>query len=622
MKPAGADDALQAPTTAVSPFHLRAADGSLRFGVYHAPARQRAPRGALLHVPAFGEEMNKSRRMVAHTAQALARHGHAVLLLDLFGCGDSDGELVDATWSHWLDDLELGLDWLGRQTRRPVGLWTHRAGVLLAGDLMARRGEALDLLAWQPVTTGRSVVQSLLRIKAASAWAGGDAKEVLARARADLASGRSLEVGGYELSASLAQNLERTTLRCPATTSGRRLLWLEVRGGDDGTVSAPGRQFEQEWSAGGGAALGKVVAGPAFWQTVEIEDAPALTTATREAWERLGAPGGTDRVPATPEDPATAAAMPEGRAPTADVLDMPADHERAIVFDCAGIPLVGVLSGPKTAREGVDAGPRSSVGVVIVVGGPQYRIGSHRQFVQWARQLAAAGFTTLRFDVRGMGDSPGALRDFLGITPDIGAAVDALTAAHPSIDRVVLCGLCDGASAALLYLHERADPRIAGLVLVNPWVRTAQTQARTLVRHYYLQRLRDANFWSRLARGEIATGALREWWQNWRRARAGSVTNGVPGSGAAYPDRMAAALERFARPTLVVLSGQDYTAKEFLDRSRDDPRWGRLLNAPWLQRLDAPQADHTFSAAGERTWLEAATVAWISARLGAPPAGR
>ena len=54
--------------------------------------------------------------------------------------------------------------------------------------------------------------------------------------------------------------------------------------------------------------------------------------------------------------------------------------ERGLVFRCAGEELVGILHPAPGAT-----------GVVIVVGGPQYRVGSHRQFLLLARRLAASG---------------------------------------------------------------------------------------------------------------------------------------------------------------------------------------------------------------------------------------
>ena len=72
--------------------------------------------------------------------------------------------------------------------------------------------------------------------------------------------------------------------------------------------------------------------------------------------------------------------------------------EHAIAFDCVEEQLLGVVSLPAQA---------SDIGVLVIVGGPQYRVGSHRQFVLLARYLAASGYPVLRFDVRGMGDSSG-----------------------------------------------------------------------------------------------------------------------------------------------------------------------------------------------------------------------
>ncbi len=166
-------------------------------------------------------------------------------------------------------------------------------------------------------------------------------------------------------------------------------------------------------------------------------------------------------------------------------------REEPFLFDCEGERLVGIVAH---ADGGAD------IGVLIVVGGPQYRIGSHRQFVLLARALASAGFPAMRFDCRGMGDGTGEMRDFEAIGPDIAAAVAAFAERVPRLRRIVLWGLCDAASAALF--SASGDPRIAGLVLLNPWVRTEQGIARTYLRHYYLRRLFDGAAWRRILRGK------------------------------------------------------------------------------------------------------------------------
>ena len=275
-------------------------------------------------------------------------------------------------------------------------------------------------------------------------------------------------------------------------------------------------------------------------------------------------------------------------------------NEEAVTFDCRGEPLVGVVARPH--------GDGSTVGAVIVVGGPQYRAGSHRQFVHWSRALAAAGTPTLRFDVRGMGDSGGELRPFTALTDDIGAAIDALRAACPQVERVVLCGLCDGASAVLLYLNERPDARVAGLVLLNPWARSEQTQARTLVKHYYLQRLASRAFWAKLLRGQVALNAVRDLADHLRDAR-GARAPAVQ----RYQDRMRAGLEALSGPVLLALCGEDYTAKEFLEHVASDAAWRAVLRRPQVQRLDLPGADHTLSSAAHRRQFEATSVVWFAA---------
>ena len=111
----------------------------------------------------------------------------------------------------------------------------------------------------------------------------------------------------------------------------------------------------------------------------------------------------------------------------------PSYHEQAITFACQGEQLVGVVSLP----QGLPT-PTSTTGLIIVVGGPQYRAGSHRQFVLLARAVAAAGTPVLRFDYRGMGDSTGALHTFEKVNDDIAAAISALQATVPSIKALSL----------------------------------------------------------------------------------------------------------------------------------------------------------------------------------------
>jgi len=288
--------------------------------------------------------------------------------------------------------------------------------------------------------------------------------------------------------------------------------------------------------------------------------------------------------------------------------------EQPVVFACQGEALLGLLHQPPQPRP-------SALGVVVVVGGPQYRAGSHRQFLRLARTLARAGHPVLRFDVRGMGDSSGPLRNFESLQDDIRAAIDAFHQQHPALQGVVLYGLCDGASAALLYLAEQADPRVHGLCLVNPWVRSAESQARTTVKHYYAQRLREPEFWAKLFSGRVAARAVSDLLANLRLAgRSGNAASPATARRPArYQDRMALAWKRFSGAIFVALSGDDFTAKEFIDFTAAEPAWAGLWGQPNVTRLDLPGADHTLSAAADHQALQSAMTAWLATHFAAVP---
>lgn len=270
-------------------------------------------------------------------------------------------------------------------------------------------------------------------------------------------------------------------------------------------------------------------------------------------------------------------------------------ERRPLVFPCGDVGLVGVLHVPRD---------QAGVGVVIVVGGPQYRVGSHRQFVYLADALGAAGFPTLRFDYRGMGDSGGEFRGFEYIDPDIEAAVGALRQACPGVRHVVLWGLCDAATAAAFYARNHS---VAGLVLANPWVRTAEGMARSYVQNYYGQRLLSRDFWVRLLTGKMSVLArLRDFLADWRTAR-GSRSGAASTS---LPERLRASVERFPGPVLLLMSGDDLTAGEF-DLHLKGDSWAAWRGRSQVSRVDLPGVDHTFSSRDGHRQVNEATVDWL-----------
>ena len=285
-------------------------------------------------------------------------------------------------------------------------------------------------------------------------------------------------------------------------------------------------------------------------------------------------------------------------------------EERVLQFSCHGASLLGILSLPVKSP---------AAGVLIVVGGPQYRAGSHRQFTLLARTLASQGVPVMRFDYRGMGDSEGAARSFEQIDDDLRCAIDHFFEQAAGLKTVVIWGLCDAASAALFYAHR--DPRVNGLVLLNPWVRSAQSVAKAHLKHYYVARLFTAGFWKKIVSGRFDIFAAGRSFQRMvgdaffkkNTDSSGDAIDGDDGRNVALHDRMADGLSRFGGKVLLILSGEDLTAREFSDVVRGSRRWRALMNSSNVKRLDLPAANHTFSRREWRDKVAAWTLEWIDA---------
>lgn len=279
--------------------------------------------------------------------------------------------------------------------------------------------------------------------------------------------------------------------------------------------------------------------------------------------------------------------------------------EEGLVLESAGRCLVGILHRPVngTAR----------VGVIVLVGGPQYRVGSHRQFVLLARTLCERGIAVLRFDFTGMGDSDGPVVSFEDVGDDVRAAVDAMLAKCPEVEGVCLWGLCDGASAALMYAS--CDPRVIRLVLLNPWVRTSEGQAQAYLKNYYGRRLRNPETWRKFACDPIALcRAALGWLRNVTSAR-----QPVPQDQRGYLTRMLDGAREFGGKTLVLLSGQDLVATEFeLLLAQSDP-WQRAFASDRVRTAKLTGANHTFSRPEWSRWVEQETARFLSEDASARP---
>ncbi len=277
-------------------------------------------------------------------------------------------------------------------------------------------------------------------------------------------------------------------------------------------------------------------------------------------------------------------------------------QEQGVVFNCGDNRLIGVATIPQVVPE---------VGVLILVGGPQYRVGSHRQFTLLARSMAEAGIPSLRFDYTGMGDSEGDKCEFDKTQADIAAAIEALLATVPGVRRVILWGLCDAASSAMMFAYRHAQ--VTGMILLNPWVHTGEYSPEVKLAHYYRPSLSKMDQWRRLLFGDIKLiPAFKELSRNTLALLGGRSLGGTgQAMRRSFVRDMLEGLQRFPYEVLIVLSQADLTAREFSTLIANQSEWKATTLKPTITINSVHEADHTFS---QKPWQEAVsqlTIDWV-----------
>lgn len=263
------------------PFFLSTPVGR-RFCLFHFPEQDGPDLGAVLYVPPFGEEMNKARRMAALQSKRFARMGIGVLQIDLFGCGDSSGELSDASWERWKDDLCHALTWLRTVAPGPIHLWGLRLGALLALDVTRSHQVPIDrLILWQPVVSGEAFLSQFLRLKLASDVVSGNKSSGVGvrQLRETLKESGSIQIAGYDLPSTLATAIDALHLEELAEARSS-IDWFEI-------ALEHGREIPLATKRVAAVLERKkincrihVAVGPAFWNTQEITECPDLLELT------------------------------------------------------------------------------------------------------------------------------------------------------------------------------------------------------------------------------------------------------------------------------------------------------------------------------------------------------
>jgi len=259
---------------------------------------------------------------------------------------------------------------------------------------------------------------------------------------------------------------------------------------------------------------------------------------------------------------------------------------RLLTFSCAGAELGASL----------DVAP-GGTGLLLVTGGSQTRIGSHRMYERLAKALAEQDISCFRFDRRGVGDSGGEDPGFRGAGPDIAAAAAAFRRAAPGLGRLYGLGLCDGATALALFGKAAG---LDGVVLVNPWLVEAQADAPppAAIRAHYRKRLLSREGWRKMLSGAV----------NWRKLLRGISRISARRQGAPLARETAAALRAGGSRAWLILAESDGTAVAAAQELRA-PAFKGLVEGREIVNSDS----HTFARPGDEAALLAAVARAVKA---------
>ena len=262
---------------------------------------------------------------------------------------------------------------------------------------------------------------------------------------------------------------------------------------------------------------------------------------------------------------------------------------RLLTFSCEGAQLGASLD---EAAGGT--------GILMVTGGSQTRIGSHRLYERLGKHLAEQEFPCFRFDRRGVGDSGGTDPGYRGSASDLASAAAAFRGELPALKRVIGIGLCDGATALALYGGAAG---IDGVIMINPWLVEAEEDAPppAAIRRHYKEQLLSLAGWKKLLSRSVS----------YRKLFKGIAKASKPIEGSELAAEVAQALRRDRLPAALILARGDATAIAAAREVRARSFHGLIARS---EEIDTDS--HTFAKPGDVDALAAAILRIIPANAG------
>ena len=201
------------------------------FLAHYSPQDSNLTAGAVILIPPFAEEMNRSKRMYVLTARQLANAGFHVFCFDLVGTGDSECEFQDCSYVDWSQNIKDVYAHVTKSHSCSVHFIALRFGALLLADFLRENSENVKTcIFWDPVESGEVFFRQLIRTKLAADMAIGSEKKTSEELMVELSDQGYLEIGGYAINQPLAEKIQQLKLVefIPNMLGHVELYWMQT----------------------------------------------------------------------------------------------------------------------------------------------------------------------------------------------------------------------------------------------------------------------------------------------------------------------------------------------------------------------------------------------------------
>jgi alpha-beta hydrolase superfamily lysophospholipase len=454
----------------------------------------------------FGFEAMSAHLSVRAFAEAAADLGIPTLRFDYGGTGDSeDLEPAADQLDAWLQDVVAAIHEL--QTRsgvEQVCLLGIRLGALLAVIAASRTPQVKALIAVAPVISGKRYIRELRTFELAAAQTqasiAGSLQQTLSH-DAELAGPGHLEVSGFFLNARTISSLQQIDLMTMLPPNLPEALVIDRE--DLPAAASWGRALSESGTRMHYVAL------PGFVEMImrppNLTAVPEAMVATAREWlaQGLGSAASAD-LPKVPRGVS---------APSSPVLTLHGDTDTTLAEHPVILRPHPLLFGIVTLPAKGEVRRR---GVILLNSGGDHHIGPRRLYVSLARDWAKRGYTVLRMDLAGLGDSetrPGQPSNDLfpiDAIDDVRIAVESMRNQH-GLQDITLAGICSGASHAVRAGMEGVS--VDRVLAINPliffWkdkVDVSDVQPWEVAHKpaAYLGRIWSLDAWRRLLFGDVS----------------------------------------------------------------------------------------------------------------------